>query len=71
MYVTNKYMSVKFETTKEVAEYIKQILNSVGLKYEPIFVSLKNDVLILIYQYSTLYFETFIVHRTLNLKKGA
>lgn len=71
MYVTNKYMSVKFETTKEVAEYIKQILNSVGLKYEPIFVSLKKDVLILIYQYSTLYFETFIVHRTLNLKKGA
>ena len=71
MYVTNKYMSVKFETTKEVAEYIKQILNADGLKYEPIFVSLKKDVLILIYQYSTLYFETFIVHRTLNLKKGA
>lgn len=70
MYVTNKYKSVKFETAKEVADYIKQTLD-VGLKYEPIFVSLKNDVLILIYQYSTLYFETFIVHRTLNLQKGA
>ncbi len=71
MYVTNKYKSERFETTKDAAEYIKQILNADGLKYEPIFVSLKKDVLILIYQYSTLYFETFIVHRTLNLKKGA
>lgn len=69
MYVTNKYKSVKFESTKEAADYIKQVLNSVGLKYYPIFVSLKTDVLILIYQYSTLYFETFIVHRTLNLLK--
>lgn len=71
MYVTNKYKSVKFDTTKEAADYIKQMLNVHGLKYEPIFVSLKDDVLILIYQYSTLYFETFIVHKTLNLKKGA
>ncbi len=71
MYVTNKYKSVKLDTPKEVADYIKQILNIDGLKYEPIFVSVKNDVLILVYQYSTLYFETFIVHRTLNLQKGA
>ena len=71
MYVTNKYKSVKFDTAKEVAEYIKQVLNVDGLKYEPIFSSIKNDMLILIYQYSTLYFETFIIHRTLNLLKGA
>lgn len=71
MYVTNKYKSERFDTPQEAADYIKQILKSVGLKYEPIFVSLKNDVLILIYQYSTLYFETFIVHKSLNLQKGA
>ncbi len=71
MYVTNKYKSERFDTAKEAADHIKQVLSSNGLKYEPIFVSLKNDVLILIYQYSTLYFETFIVHKTLNLKKGA
>lgn len=71
MYVTNKYKSERFDTTKEAADYIKQVLKSVGLKYEPIFVSLKNDILILIYQYSTLYFETFIVHKSLNLQKGA
>lgn len=69
MYVTNKYKSVKFDTTKEAADYIKQILNVSGLKYEPAFVSLEDDFLILIYQYSTLYFETFIVHRTLNIRK--
>lgn len=70
MYVTNKYKSERFDPAKEAADYIKRTLD-VGLKYEPIFVSLKNDVLILIYQYSTLYFETFIVHKSLNLQKGA
>lgn len=71
MYVTNKYKSERFDTPKEAADYIKHVLKSVGLKYEPVFVSLKNDILILIYQYSTLYFETFIVHKSLNLQKGA
>ncbi len=71
MYVTNKYKSERFDTPKDAADYIKRVLNSVGLKYEPIFASIKGDMLILIYQYSTLYFETFIVHRTLNLQKGA
>ncbi len=71
MYVTNKYKSEKVNSAKEAADYIKQVLNIDGLTYEPIFVSLKNNVLILIYQYSTLYFETFIVHDKLNLKKGA
>lgn len=71
MYVTNKYKPVKFDTTKEAADYIKQMLNVYGLKYEPVFVSLKQDMLILIYQYSTLYIETFIVHTKPNLQKGA
>ena len=53
------------------AAYIEKIeayLKSYNLPYEQVFNKCDGKMQVIVYQYSTLYMETFIIHRTRDLQ---
>jgi len=68
IYLTKGYIIKKFENRNKALEFIKQDLEQHKLNYMLIYKDVNEDMEVLIYQYHTLYMETYIIHKELNLK---
>lgn len=68
-YLTNGYKIKEFENKNLIYKYIKEDLDKQNLNYKLVFKDTKSDIEILIFQYHTLYLETYIIHTNLDLRK--
>lgn len=68
IYLTKGYIIKEFEDKNKALEFIKQDLEQHKLNYKLIYKDINEDMEVLIYQYHTLYMETYIIHKELNLK---
>ena len=68
IYLTKGYIIKEFENRNKALEFIKQDLEQHKLNYRLIYKDINEDMEVLIYQYHTLYMETYIIHKELNLK---
>lgn len=68
IYLTKGYIIKEFENRNRALEFIKQDLEQHKLNYKLIYKDTNEDMEVLIYQYHTLYMETYIIHKELNLK---
>ena len=72
--VTNNYTTLGFNTLAECYEYINNQMKKNNIKFKRIYnrhIFTKNKLFmqVIIYQYQTLYMETFIIHEDYNLAK--
>ena len=68
IYLTKGYIIKEFEDKNQALDFIKQDLDQHKLSYKLIYKDVNEDMEVLIYQYHTLYMETYIIHKELNLK---
>ena len=68
IYLTKGYIIKEFEDRNQALDFIKQDLDQHKLNYKLIYKDINEDMEVLIYQYHTLYMETYIIHTELNLK---
>ena len=68
IYLTKGYIIKEFEDKNQALDFIKQDLDQHKLNYKLIYKDVNEDMEVLIYQYHTLYMETYIIHKELNLK---
>ena len=68
IYLTKGYIIKEFEDRNQALDFIKQDLEQHKLNYKLIYKDINEDMEVLIYQYHTLYMETYIIHKELNLK---
>jgi hypothetical protein len=66
--LTRGYETEECYTPNEPFEKIEAYLNSYNLPYEQVFNKCDGKMQVIVYQYSTLYMETFIIHRTRDLQ---
>ncbi len=69
IYVTNNYKLNEFETEEKAFAFINTDVLKHNLNVEKVFDHTENDVQVLIYQYHTLYLETYIIHKEIDLRK--
>lgn len=69
IYVTNGYTMYEFTTEKQAFDFIHTDVLKHNLSVEQIYNHTENDVQVLIYQYHTLYLETYIIHHKIDLRK--
>ncbi len=69
IYVTNNYTMYEFNTEKEVFDFINADVLKHNLNVEKIYDHTENGVQVIIYQYHTLYLETYIIHNKIDLRK--
>lgn len=67
--LTNGYETQECQTMEEVFQKIENCLKKNNLSYEKIFDRCDGKMQVIVYQYSTLYMETFIIHGDYNLTK--
>ena len=66
--LTHGFKTEKCFTPKEPFEKIESYLKSHSLGYKCVFNQCNGIMQVLVYQYDTLYMETFIIHRTRDLQ---
>ena len=66
--LTHGYKTEKCYTPKEPFEKIENYLKTINLSYKQVFNKCDGKMQVIVYQYSTLYMETFIIHRTRDLQ---
>ena len=66
-YVTQGYTLKEFETKEQAFEYIDADVKHHNLAYKQIYNQSQNCIQVIIFQYYTLYLETYIIHNTINL----
>lgn len=66
--LTRGYETEKCYTPNEPFEKIEVYLKSHNLSYTQVFNKSDGKMQVIVYQYSTLYMETFIIHRTIDLQ---
>ncbi len=69
IYVTNGYDTKEFESEIQAHKHIAQDISKHGLSSMLVFDHAENNIRVLVYQYSTLYLETYILHYQMNLIK--
>ncbi len=69
IYVTNNYTMYEFNTEKEVFDFINTDVLKHNLNVEKVYDHTENGVQVIIYQYHTLYLETYIIHDKSDLRK--
>ena len=62
--LTHGYETEECQSMEEALAKIETYLKKFGLSYEQIFNQCNGKMQVIVYQYSTLYTETFIIHRT-------
>lgn len=67
--VTNGYTIRDFDTKEEVYTYIKEYLDKQHLTYTKIYDEENDKMRVQVYQYYTLYMETFIIHESMELRE--
>lgn len=68
IYLTKGYKINEFENKDQALEFIKKDLEQHNLNYKLIYQETNEDMEVLIYQYYTLYMETYIIHKEINLR---
>ena len=66
IYVTHGYTTKQFETDEQALSYVKAEMDREELSYLPVY---EYGVRVIVYQYYTLYMETFILHKQFNLRR--
>lgn len=69
IYVTNGYNLHEFDTEEKAFAFINTDVLKHNLNVEKVYDHTENDVQVLIYQYHTLYLETYIIHNKIDLRK--
>ncbi len=69
IYVTNGYKLHEFDTEEKAFAFINTDVLKHNLNVEKIYDHAENGVQVLIYQYHTLYLETYIIHNKIDLRK--
>lgn len=67
-YVTKGYNLKEFETEEDAFNYIKADVSRHELSYKEIYNHNENAMQVIIYQYCTLYLETYIIHNEIDLR---
>lgn len=67
-YVTHNYITKQFNDNNEAREYIFAEMDKHGLSYKQVFNKTHNGVQVIVFQYYTLYMETYIIHETMDLR---
>ncbi len=68
-YVTDHYNMIQFETESEAIQYINDDIQKHGLNFEKVYDHTENDIRVIIYQYHTLYTETYLIHNKIDLRQ--
>ena len=66
--LTHGYETQECYTPEEPFQKIHEYLKSFKLPYTEVFNMCNGNLQVIVYQYSTLYMETFIIHRTRDLQ---
>lgn len=67
--LTNGYETEECQSMDEALEKIESYLKKQNLPYKQIYNKCDGKMQVIVYQYQTLYMETFIIHRDYNLMK--
>lgn len=69
IYVTHDYITKKFETNDLAMNYITAEMKKHNLSYSLVFDHTEGDVRVIVFQYYTLYMETFIIHKQFDIRR--
>ena len=70
IYVTHGYTTKQFETNEQALSYVTAEMDKEELSYLPVYDHTdKYGVRVIVYQYYTLYMETFVLHKQFNLRR--
>ncbi len=67
--VTNGYNTKEFDTKIQANKHIAEDVSKHGIASELIYHHTDGEIEVLVYQYSTLYLETYIIHTKFDLRK--
>ncbi len=68
IYVTQGYNLKEFETKEEAFNYIDADVRHHELAFKQIYNKSQNGIQVIIFQYWTLYLETYIIHESIDLR---
>lgn len=68
IYVTHDYKTKEFESEQDARRYIIDDMNRQNLSYREVYNHSDEAVQVIVFQYYTLYMETYIVHRQFDLR---
>lgn len=69
LYVTHDYVTKDFESEQDAYRYITEDMKRQNLSYQEIYNHSDENMQVIVYQYYTLYMETYIVHRQFDLRR--
>lgn len=69
IYITHNYVTKEFETNDPTMDYITTEMNKQNLSYTLVFDHTEGDVRVIVFQYYTLYMETFIIHKQFDIRR--
>lgn len=69
IYLTKDYIIKEFENREQALNFIKEDMDKHNLNYQLVYSHKNKNMEVLIYQYFTLYMETYIIHNDLDLRK--
>ena len=69
IYVSKGYTIKEFDTQEKAMEYIQNDMANQQLSFEKIFDKQNDKIRIIVFQYFTLYTETYIIHENLDLRR--
>ena len=69
IYVTKGYTIKEFDTQEKAIEYIQNDMANQQLRFEKVYDHQNNKMRIIVFQYFTLYTETYIIHENLDLRR--
>lgn len=69
IYVTKGYTIKEFETQEKAIEFIQNDMANQQLSFEKVFDKQNDKMRVIVFQYFTLYTETYIIHENLDLRR--
>lgn len=69
MYLINGYNIKEFETKDQALDHIKKDVEQYNLNVQLVYHKVEKNLEIYIYQYHTLYMETYVLLNELNIRK--
>lgn len=69
IYVTHCYELHKFETANEAMKFILKDLDNRYPYYRAVFDEVTTGVRVIVFQYDTLYMETYIIHEKIDIRR--
>lgn len=69
IYVSKGYTIKEFDNQEKAMEFIQNDMTNQQLSFEKIFDEQNDKMRIIVFQYFTLYTETYIIHENLDLRR--